>query len=175
MPVPFASIVIRGKHTGRAADVDGRFVLHARLGDTIKVSAVGFEMREQVVDKKDNLIVLVQAVSGEIVITGLMIPVKRKEVPLIKKIFHPAFTGFSVFPNPASSGGRIHISINKKPAGLYRVNIGNAAGVVVQSEEINSVNGQLDIQLKTLTPGMYSVTLINTDNRKELSEKIVIQ
>ena len=176
LPVVGATIMIKGKNIGAAARADGRFTIVAGTDEAVlQVSAVGYQVKELPAVKGENLIVLEPAVMGEVVITGMVIPVKRKEVPLIKKITQPSFTGFSVYPNPSKGSDRIHVSINKKPAGHYRIEIRNAAGAIVQTEEIQTLNGRMDIQLNALAAGMYSVTLVNKDTKKDLTEKILIQ
>ncbi|NCI47270.1 SusC/RagA family TonB-linked outer membrane protein [Sediminibacterium soli] len=42
-PVPFASVVIKGKGKGTSADAAGSFSIKAQNGDVIEVSAVGFQ------------------------------------------------------------------------------------------------------------------------------------
>jgi hypothetical protein len=176
LPVIGATVMIKGKNIGTVTHADGSFIIDAGTEEVIlQVSAVSYLIKELPAVKGENLIVLEPAVMGEVVIMGLVIPVKKKEVPLIKKITQPAFTGFSIYPNPSKGSDRIHVSTNKKTAGHYRIEIRNAAGAIVQTEEIQTLNGQLDIQLNALAAGMYSVTLVNKDTKKNLTEKILIQ
>ena len=46
LPVPFASIVIKGTKQGTTADADGKFIVKVKTGDVLEISAQGLFMKE---------------------------------------------------------------------------------------------------------------------------------
>ncbi|MEO7530436.1 MAG: carboxypeptidase-like regulatory domain-containing protein, partial [Sediminibacterium sp.] len=55
LPVPFASIVIKGTKQGTTADADGRFLVKAKTGDVMVISAQGL-FEKQVTVPSGNII-----------------------------------------------------------------------------------------------------------------------
>lgn len=73
MPIPGASIVIKGTSTGLATDIDGAFTLNVPVGATLKVSFISYLTEEkQITGAEDFTIVLKNDVQEmeEVVVTG---------------------------------------------------------------------------------------------------------
>lgn len=73
-PIPFASIAVKGARRGVAADDKGNFLIQAKKGDVLQISAILFEVKEVVVqDKMPTSITLIRRntmMEGAIVVVG---------------------------------------------------------------------------------------------------------
>lgn len=74
-PVPFASIVIKGKEkTGTTADANGSFTINASKGDVLIVSGVNFEKKEATITSAGAINITLQATTqslSEVVVTAM--------------------------------------------------------------------------------------------------------
>lgn len=74
-PVPFASIVIKGKEkTGTTADANGSFTINASKGDVLVISGVNFETKEVAVTSAAPINLTLSATSkslSEVVVTAM--------------------------------------------------------------------------------------------------------
>lgn len=80
-PVPFASITLKGTNTGVSADLDGKFTIEAATGQTLVVTAVGFESLEQVIG--DGLVAIAMkstTTMREVVVTALGISKSKRSL-----------------------------------------------------------------------------------------------
>lgn len=73
MPIPGASIVIKGTTVGVATDIDGAFTLNVPVGATLRFSFIGYLTQERQINGAENLTVVlpndVQEME-EVVVTG---------------------------------------------------------------------------------------------------------
>lgn len=70
-PIPFASVQIKGEKGGTIADEDGQFSLRAQIGQTLVISASGYETTEAEI-QSDNVAISMKATGAtltEVVIT----------------------------------------------------------------------------------------------------------
>ena len=101
--VPFASILVAGTDDGTVADVDGRFklVLPAARVD-LRVSAVGYEVRELKTSGTDSLIISLAASAAtlqDVVVTGTLRPASRAASPVPVEVFTAQY--FRANPAPS--------------------------------------------------------------------------
>lgn len=54
LPLPGASVVIKGTTSGTSTDMDGKFQLSAKTGDVITISFLGYKSQNLTVDAKSN-------------------------------------------------------------------------------------------------------------------------
>src|SRR5688500_13308552 len=82
VPVPFASINIKGTTKGTTADDNGAFKIDAAAGQVLVISAIGVKMKEVTVGTGDTYAVQVEAVSAldEVVVTALNIRRDKRSV-----------------------------------------------------------------------------------------------
>ncbi|MGV3530640.1 MAG: SusC/RagA family TonB-linked outer membrane protein [Flavisolibacter sp.] len=82
-PIPFASVIVRGTSTGVSADQTGNFSIQAATGNTLVISAAGYQDMSVVVPAQGP--VSVTLTSGEnlseVVVTALGVRRTRNQVP----------------------------------------------------------------------------------------------
>ncbi|MDT7829756.1 TonB-dependent receptor [Pricia sp. S334] len=75
VPLPGASVVVKGTTTGSTTDFDGNFSIEAEVGDTLVVSYIGFETRQVAAEAGEMSIQLTSGVAlSEVVIVGSRAP-----------------------------------------------------------------------------------------------------
>src|SRR5680860_595456 len=75
VPLPGASVVVKGTTTGATTDFDGNFSINAEVGDTLVVSYIGFETKEATAEAGGMSIQLASGVAlSEVVIIGSRAP-----------------------------------------------------------------------------------------------------
>ena len=83
LPVAGITVIIKGTKNGTSTNSEGAFVIHAKEGDVLVFSGIGFESKEQTVDGGDNITVSLNELSkgmSEVVVTALGV---KKEVKKI--------------------------------------------------------------------------------------------
>ncbi|PIE99966.1 MAG: SusC/RagA family TonB-linked outer membrane protein [Maribacter sp.] len=73
LPIPGASIVIKGTNVGVATDFDGHYSINAEPGDTLVVSFIGFATQEIVLGNQDTLNITMKTETSsldEVVVVG---------------------------------------------------------------------------------------------------------
>lgn len=81
-PIPYATVKVKGKDVGVAADQDGRFSIQASSGSTLTISAAGFGSQDIVFSDQTSLSVVLLASSNlqEVVVTALGISREKKSL-----------------------------------------------------------------------------------------------
>jgi TonB-linked SusC/RagA family outer membrane protein len=80
-PVPFASISLKGTNTGVTADLEGKFTIEAATGQTLVISAAGFEALEQVIaDGAVTVSLKGNTAMREVVVTALGISKTKRSL-----------------------------------------------------------------------------------------------
>jgi len=82
-PVAGISILIKGTTNGTSSNAEGAFVIHAKEGDVLVFSGIGFETKQQTVDGSDNITVSLNELSkgmNEVVVTALGVKKEMKRV-----------------------------------------------------------------------------------------------
>lgn len=106
-PVPFANIVLANTTLGSASDEKGNFVIHnVPFGSyTLQFSAIGYSnysQKIQVTSAVNKLVLEVKENSDsldEIVVTGTMKAISRKDSPVPVEVYSPSY--FKKNPTPA--------------------------------------------------------------------------
>lgn len=81
-----------------------------------------------------------------------------------------------VYPNPVKNG-LVQLQLSNIEAGKYRINIVNAAGLVLKSQPIiyNAGNTAYSLQMPTVNKGIYYVTLTNSNNKNVVIKTVLIE
>lgn len=184
LPLPGASVILKGSNRGVATDNEGRFRIGARKGDVLAVSGAGLVTTEiTMTDANDLCIVLSRFAKGqEMIVTAGMVVVKRRPskkkevVPLIPDARTANPQLFKVFPNPAPPGTELAIENTAAGEGYYRVQLLNQSGQSVFQKEIwiDAEAGVLQLDLPVLSAGTYFLTLADKKTGKSYTEKIII-
>ena len=84
VPLPGATITIKGSADGTSSDFDGNFTITANLGDTLVFGYVGYSQSELVVDGSSVNVSLSPSGSlDEVVVTALGLTRDKKSLVLI--------------------------------------------------------------------------------------------
>ena len=78
-PIPGASVIVAGSKSGTATDADGKFVINAKIGQTLKITYIGMRPVSQVI-KSDNIEIRMESdskVLEEVVAVGYGVTKKR--------------------------------------------------------------------------------------------------
>lgn len=184
--ISFASIWRENSLQGTAADSAGYFRLTVNEKDSLvllKISAVGYVGRTIQFDiTKGNAIPAIllerEDVMGEVIIVGLVAPVKKKTTMIIPVIMDTPSRHFKVFPNPVLSGGSLNIELtNKLKEGYYNLLVTGLDGKRIFQKEIwiDAEAKVMSIELPSITAGNYILSLKNRKTGKEFGEKLIIQ
>lgn len=186
LPIPSGSVIIKGTKIGAATDPKGNFSLP--LSDkskaTLVFSSIGFTTKEIIVDTnrtktcKVGLVPLETAISGEVIIVGMVSPRKKNPIKLFQRMLKDTVAKFfKIFPNPALAGSQTKIELKKAEAGEYIADLINQNGQVVHSSILEFTGGteSNSYSIPTMIAGTYFLRLTNRQSRKYHVEKIVIQ
>jgi hypothetical protein len=145
MPVPYATVFIKGTTNGVAADSLGNFSINnVLLPCTISVSCVGYAPTEVHVAFKQqhaNIQIEVNAqikamiLGGAISVRSITRKKSKKELrkeTCIKPI--SVAPTFSVYPNPILSSTPLHLKWQNLEQGNYSIEVYNTFGVLMQSQ-----------------------------------------
>lgn len=188
-PVSGATIAVKGTTMATASNASGDFKVTYKGNTTsiiLETSCVGFETVETTANLNDkNEIIIGMArmsyqLSGEvIVIAGLVVPKKKKEIPLIpQKLLDTASQHFKVFPNPVSSGTNLNIEIARKiKEGYYILDILYQSGQSLYQREIwiDAEAGIVNLTIPAIKPGSYYLRLVHKKSKKRFADKLIIQ
>ena len=93
---------------------------------------------------------------------------------LIKKILK--VEGFKIFPNPASKGKAVNLTINE--AGEYAVQLLDDESRLITMQQVTVYNKK-EIKLfnipSGISSGLYYIRLVNKKNKKQFTDKLVVQ
>ncbi|MBA4168535.1 MAG: carboxypeptidase-like regulatory domain-containing protein, partial [Chitinophagaceae bacterium] len=82
VPVPFATITVKGANTAASADQNGNFTIDAPSGSTLVISAAGFQSSQIKAGSESNLAITMIGGNAmdEVVVTALGISRKSKSL-----------------------------------------------------------------------------------------------
>jgi Ca-activated chloride channel family protein len=123
MPLPGATIIVRGTNKGISTDFDGKFSILLREGEEIEVSFIGYKNNHIKVAKGNvyNFSLVEDNVLSEVVVTGYAIKKERKSLGYAVS----AVTSKDIATSPSSK--------------VSKTLVGKAPGVAVQ--QTNGLNG----------------------------------
>lgn len=65
-PVPFATVNVKGTKVSVAAGADGNFIIKAKTGDVLVVTAIGFGTAEQTIGADNNVLIRLTKTAGQL-------------------------------------------------------------------------------------------------------------
>lgn len=181
--IPFATVWIKGTNEGSVCDSIGNFVISTSmpLPLTLTISCVGFMSMDKIVSSAEATTIelaMEMALTGEVVVVGMVRPKSFKTLPLIKEFLSTPSSSFRVYPNPVKKGGSINIQYKKMEKGQYVIKITDRAAQTVFSAErsINHKSGLFELDMHNeLITGFYVVTITNKKSGETYSEKIIVE
>jgi TonB-linked SusC/RagA family outer membrane protein len=161
MPIPSASVVVKGKTTaGVAADAQGNFKINASRGDVLVVSSVGFANKEVTVGTNATVNVTLAASDdnlSEVVVTAMGIKRSEKALGYAVSKVDPATMLQKSEPNI------LNTLAGKVPGVDIRAGQGApGAATRIQIRGVSSFNGGEPLIVVDGVP--YSNPIINTSN-----------
>jgi len=157
LPVPGASIKIKGARSGTSADQNGQFVIKVPHNTILTISAVGYLPKEISTADRNSIAIQLdedRKSLSEVVVTALGIAREKRSL---------SYSAQSVNAENISNGGRANLldNINGKVAGVQITNAGGQAGsgTTIVIRGYNSLTG-------TNQP-LYVVDGIPIDNSAE--------
>lgn len=198
-PIAFASVTTKAKIGIASTDSLGKFSIDNKYKlDSISlvVSSIGYEIKElsisaktkapQVIQLKKKAVQLPEVtvvsygstLKGKIVMGGICSIRTVSKLDTISLAIAKVFKNeaFTIYPNPVSKNGTIHISI--KDAGNYEVQILSNQSKLLYSQQHSTQSAKQVIQFAVpsgAVAGMYYVRFINTVTRKQWVDKLMIQ
>lgn len=197
-PVPYANVVIKGTKKTVVADSSGIFRFSNIKEDnfTLQVSCAGFQPTEIAVTKltdlsKELVIQLGPVILDEVVVTaystirkgmvfmGAVSRVTTTTEKVTSPIEAPAEkpSMIKVYPNPVAAGTSINISCEKLEEGYYAFRLINQSGQQVQNKQVwvDADATIMNMEVPSVSPGVYILTLINNETKKRFSTKVSIR
>ena len=82
LPLPGATVVIKGTSSGTSTDFDGNFSIEVKSGETLVVSYVGYTTKEIIIGDYKSLSIILESdqLLDEVVITALGISREKKSL-----------------------------------------------------------------------------------------------
>jgi len=179
MPVPGASILVKGTSTSASSDIDGKFTITAGPASTLVFSYVGYANQEVAVGNKtvlnislaqgaknlDEVVVVGYGTQKKSVVTGAISSVKARDlesVPVntVGQSLQGRVSGVTVFANSGQPGSGATIRVR----GVSSFSGANDPLFVVdgvQSDNINNIN-QSDIESMEVLKDAASAAIYGT-------------
>ncbi len=105
LPLPAATVVLKGSAHAVVADSNGHFIIDA-IGNSarLQVSAVGYEPLDTIVKRTNGQVVLIYlrlaaSVNEEVVVSGTMKAISKMASPILVEVYSPAFFKKNPTPN----------------------------------------------------------------------------
>ena len=181
LPIPSASVCIKGTKVGTLADSIGNFSI--RISEqkvALLITAVGFNGTEIQVDGRDSVSAVLVSMNpmlmGEIVVVKHTKKTKKNQAPDTKQIKLLESKEIGIYPNPASSGSVVNIDWKEAEEGSYEIQLISEAGIVINKIETEVITKSLktNIQLPWLANGMYIVSILNKKTKAQHNIKLLI-
>ena len=184
VPIPYATVMIKGTKNGTACDTAGNFNIHS-TGDKIilQVTAVGYQAKEVAVSKSSEVEVIMTEVERQltgavVVVVGMpRVKAEKEKALLIQKPKSTDTKEIRLYPNPVASGANVILEWNNAIGGEYELHFISEEGVVVQKSllEILHKSVKTTIHLPELSTGAYVVLMINKKTKASYTTKLLIQ
>jgi TonB-linked SusC/RagA family outer membrane protein len=181
-PVPSASVVVKGKNTGTAADAGGNFKVNAQTGDVLTISSVNFQSKDVKVGSGSvvNVTLASETSLSEVVVTALGVRRKPEEIGYATATVRPdqitashsfnlgqslsgKVAGLQITNNSSSVNGTPRITLR----GMRSIGGDNTAlivldGAPVPANTINYINPN-DVERVDVMKGGQAATLFGSD------------
>lgn len=197
-PVSNASIICKQSRVGFMADSLGIFKIDRsryRSGDTLVISAIGYETTEFPLSKlsADNTIVLKTSLKQiqEVVlisnqnraftcrVAGGLSIINVRKITLIDSLKNLLVKhDLKIYPNPVAAGNNVTLDISTDKPGEYQLQMVNVSGQLMLSKEFNVIFKRYTetINIPSSIPaGTYFIRLTNMRTKKNYTGKLIVQ
>lgn len=154
LPLPGASVVVKGTTIGTATDLDGKFSLNVPQGSNVLViSFTGFSLQEASVGNRSVVDVVLQAdvaSLGEVIVTGYGTQPKREVTGAVSSVkgdliqnlplqsFDRALQGRAAGVQVRSANGLPGGAVNIRIRGVGSINAGNEPLFIIDGVQLNN-------------------------------------
>jgi len=183
VPIPYATVMIKGTKDGTACDTAGNFSIRYK-GDkpVLQVTALGYQPKEVYVTKNDEteivMIAMETLLTGEIVIVGMpRVKTKKEKAIIVEKPKSTDTKNIKLYPNPAASGTKITLEWENAIGGEYELQFVSEEGIVVQKSVLEILHQTVKtiLHLPGLSSGAYVVLMINKKTKTSYTTKLLVQ
>jgi hypothetical protein len=172
IPLESASVIIKNSQKGVATNDKGKFKLEAKKGDTLSVSYLGFQTKEVVVNRRENLNILLEVGNNldEILVIGYESTTKCSyilcggriicgvecETEIIEEKLDKILP--KLYPNPSSNGiFQLKLAENYDEV---KISVTNLSGQTIQNSTHQKFGEKLNIDLSQYATGIYIISII---------------
>jgi len=183
MPIPYATVMIKGTKDGTACDTAVNFSIRYK-GDkpVLQVTALGYQPKEVYVTKNDEteivMIAMETLLTGEVVIVGMpRVKTKKEKAIIVEKPKSIDTKNIKLYPNPAASGTNITLEWENAIGGEYELQFISEVGVIVQRSHLGILHKAVKttIRLPELNKGVYIVVMVNKRTKASYTSKLLIE
>ena len=193
IPVPFASIKIKGTNKGSSAKENGSFSLEVdSLAVSLQVSAVGYVTKQVSIEalpekeialaKHNQLMKEVIIVTADTRVMGGAMVCKVIRRRSVKNTFTNWVKSFDspikIYPNPVTKGNSFTVDMKLKHPGSYTIQIIDAAGRPVSEKKITASAKEYKEQFtssSTWSGGVYYVKVVDDKGKLISTGSLVMQ
>jgi hypothetical protein len=198
-PVPFVTVTSTEFKKTVMADEQGIFAMNPKKkwsSTELLVSSVGFDERKMKIwsfdAKADTVFIeletkgVLEGVTitaygyrmGQMTLGGAvsMLQVKTSWTDTVKNLFTKKMAP-KIYPNPVQAGASVHIAIDKQEEGTYVFELLSMNGQNLLRKElwIDAEARVLNMEIPAVTAGTYLLRIMNKQNEKTWTEKIIVQ
>lgn len=146
-PIAGASVIVAGSSVGTATDVDGRFSINAKIGQTLNISYIGMRPVKQVIDSKDMVIRMESdsKMLDEVVAVGYGVTKKRDLAGAVTSIKTDDVKAGVIMNTAELIKGRaagVHVrQTSMEPGGLITIRVRGASSISSSNNPLYVVDG----------------------------------
>jgi hypothetical protein len=171
LPIPFASVLVKGTKSGVAADANGKFKLNVLFHSkeiVLLVSSVGYQAQEFVVNNKPNAVSFflepMASTLGEFQATALPEMVINTKIECT-----PIIAGMLVARKEVDLAEKIERRITEfTPEVIKKKEVKLSPNPVIAGHSVN-------IELSVKEPGVYTIEIIDTEGRIVYRDQVIMQ
>lgn len=196
-PVSNASIICKQSRVGFMADSLGSCKINRsryRSGDTLVISAVGYETTEFPLNRlsSDTTITLKTSLKQmqEVVLSSYQSRILRCRVGGLSIVSVKKITfidtlknlllkhDLTIYPNPVAAGNNVTLDISTDKTGEYQMQMVNVSGQLMLSKEFNVIFKRYTETINippSIPAGTYFIRLTNMRTKKSNTGKLIVQ
>ena len=163
-PIPFATIHIKGTKAGTSADANGTFIINAKTGDILVVSAINYSVQEKPIDAGSTLNFSLQTTTGiieEVVVTAQGIKKKPREIGY-------AYAKVSTQDLTVGRSPQLAQALSGKISGLAVYNVNNSVDpqvkIVLRGYRSLTGNNEALVVIDGMQTSQTSLALLNPND-----------
>jgi len=163
IPLESASVIIKNSKRGVATNAKGQFKIEAKKGDTLSISYLGYDTKEIIVNKNENLNVQLEAENylDEVVIEAYSYSRRiccGMSCVLICIDGESSSELIKLYPNP-SLNGIFQLKLDEDYEEV-KIMVSNLSGQIIQNSVHQKFGNKLNVNLSEFATGIYIINII---------------